>query len=114
MNKTIQTEIDACFLYQKLAEHEEDPIIVNVFRQMSDIEKSHAEAFAKKENIHIDYYELIAKYLSGNADSGEVKTLEEWVLASEENKNQFYCQPLLYFGDSILIQYKHPTTKQKG
>ena len=45
-NKTIQTEIDACFLYQKLAEHEEDPVIMNVFRQMSDIEKSHAEAFA--------------------------------------------------------------------
>lgn len=44
---------------------------------------------SEKENIHIDYYELIAKYLSGNADSGEVKTLEEWVLASEENKNQF-------------------------
>ena len=44
---------------------------------------------SEKENIHIDYYELIPKYLSGNADSGEVKTLEEWVLASEENKNQF-------------------------
>ncbi|MGE5356993.1 MAG: FecR family protein [Deltaproteobacteria bacterium] len=44
---------------------------------------------SEKENIHIDYYELIAKYLSGNADSGEVKSLEEWVLASEENKNQF-------------------------
>jgi predicted membrane protein (TIGR00267 family) len=54
MNKTIQIEIDACFLYQKLAEHEEDPIIVNVFRQMSDIEKSHAEAFAKKENISLE------------------------------------------------------------
>jgi VIT1/CCC1 family predicted Fe2+/Mn2+ transporter len=53
-NKTIQTEIDACFLYQKLAEHEEDPIIVNVFKQMSDIEKSHAEAFAKKKNISLE------------------------------------------------------------
>ena len=53
-NKNIQTEIDACFLYQKLADHEADATIANVFRQMSDIEKSHAEAFAKKENISFE------------------------------------------------------------
>jgi VIT1/CCC1 family predicted Fe2+/Mn2+ transporter/rubrerythrin len=53
-NKNIQTEIDACFLYQKLAENEADPIIANVFRQMSGIEKSHAEAFAKKEKISLE------------------------------------------------------------
>lgn len=53
-NKNIQTEIDACFLYQKLADHEADPTIANVFRQMSDIEKGHAEAFAKKENISLE------------------------------------------------------------
>ena len=52
-NKTIQTEVDACFLYQKLAEHEKDAVLANVFRQMSDIEKSHAEAFAKKENTSL-------------------------------------------------------------
>jgi vacuolar iron transporter family protein len=51
MTKNIQTEIDAAFLYQKLAEHEPDETIVNVYRQMSDIEKSHAKAFAAKENI---------------------------------------------------------------
>ncbi len=50
-NKNIQTEIDAGFLYQKLADHENDPTIASVFRQMSAIEKGHAEAFAKKENI---------------------------------------------------------------
>lgn len=50
-NKSIQTEIDACFLYQKLAENEEDSTIANVFRQMSEIERNHAEAFAKKENL---------------------------------------------------------------
>ena len=50
----IQTEVDACFLYQKLADHEKDPTIANVFRQMSIIEKSHAEAFAKKENISLE------------------------------------------------------------
>jgi vacuolar iron transporter family protein len=50
-NKNIQTEIDAAFLYQKLADHEDDPTIAHVFTQMSEIEKSHAIAFAKKENI---------------------------------------------------------------
>jgi vacuolar iron transporter family protein len=54
-NKSIQTEIDASFLYQKLAEHETDATIANVFKQMSDIEKGHAEAFAKKENIPVEY-----------------------------------------------------------
>ena len=49
--KSIQTEIDASYLYQKLAEKETDPTIANVYRQMSEIEKGHAEAFAKKENI---------------------------------------------------------------
>ncbi|MEI6695493.1 MAG: VIT1/CCC1 transporter family protein [Bacteroidota bacterium] len=53
-NKNIQTEIDAWFLYQTLAEHEADENIANVFRQMSAIERSHAEAFAKKENINVE------------------------------------------------------------
>lgn len=53
-NKNIQTEIDAWFLYKKLAEHEDDPTIASVFRQMSDIEKSHAEAFARKENMSVE------------------------------------------------------------
>ena len=50
-DQKVQTEIDACYLYSKLAEKEKDPIIANVFTQMSEIEKSHAEAFATKENI---------------------------------------------------------------
>lgn len=53
-NKNIQTEIDAWFLYKTLAEHEEEEAIANVFRQMCNIERSHAEAFAKKENISIE------------------------------------------------------------
>ena len=52
-NNNIQTEIDASFLYQKLADHEADATIANVFRQMSEIEKGHAEAFAKKENLSL-------------------------------------------------------------
>lgn len=53
-NRNIQTEIDAWYLYQQLARHEADVTIANVFRQMSDIEKSHAAAFARKENIRIE------------------------------------------------------------
>ncbi len=49
-NKNLQTEVDASFLYSRLAEVEEDITIANVFRQMSDIEKGHAEAFLKKLN----------------------------------------------------------------
>ncbi|HJW29593.1 MAG TPA: VIT1/CCC1 transporter family protein [Saprospiraceae bacterium] len=47
----IQTEIDAHYLYQKLAEHEEDPVIADVFRQMSDIEGGHITAFAARDKI---------------------------------------------------------------
>jgi VIT1/CCC1 family predicted Fe2+/Mn2+ transporter len=53
-NKHIQTEIDACYLYQTLADNEPDLTIANVFRQMSEIEKSHAEAFAKKANVSLE------------------------------------------------------------
>ena len=46
-NKNLQTEIDASFLYGRLADNEDDAVIASVFRQMSEIEKGHAEAFAK-------------------------------------------------------------------
>ena len=49
--KTIQTEIDACFLYKVLADNEEDPNVANVFRQMSEIEESHALIFMKKNGL---------------------------------------------------------------
>jgi bacterioferritin (cytochrome b1) len=50
----IQTEIDAWFLYSKLAEKEADPIVADIFRQMSEIEFSHAQAFAEKMKVSID------------------------------------------------------------
>jgi len=53
-NRSLQTEIDACYLYRKLAENESDEAIANVFRQMGEIEQSHAEAFAKRENISLE------------------------------------------------------------
>lgn len=53
INRNVQTEIDAGYLYGKLAENEKDETIANVFRRMSEIEKGHAEAFAKKENLQV-------------------------------------------------------------
>ena len=47
-NKNLITEVDACYLYKRLADVEEDTTVANVFRQMSDIERGHAEAFLKK------------------------------------------------------------------
>jgi len=43
----------------------------------------------KDGNQPIDYFQLIPKYLSGNASDSEVKLLEDWVLSSSENKDQF-------------------------
>ena len=40
-------------------------------------------------NPHNDFANLISKYLSGNANDAEVRQLEDWVLASSENKRQF-------------------------
>jgi VIT1/CCC1 family predicted Fe2+/Mn2+ transporter len=49
--KNIQTEVDASFLYNLLAEHEGDEHVAHVFRQMSAIEMSHAVAFAQKHGL---------------------------------------------------------------
>jgi VIT1/CCC1 family predicted Fe2+/Mn2+ transporter len=49
--KNIQIEVDAWFLYQKLSDNEEDPILADVFKQMSEIELSHAIAFAKENKV---------------------------------------------------------------
>lgn len=47
-NRNLQTEIDAAYLYGRLAEKETDPAIATVFRRMSAIEKEHALAFLHK------------------------------------------------------------------
>ena len=49
--QSIQTEIDASFLYKILAENESDSNVADVFHQMSAIEMSHAVAFAQKNNM---------------------------------------------------------------
>lgn len=48
--QSIQTEVDASFLYAILAEHEKDSQVASVFQQMSEIEKEHATIFLKKNN----------------------------------------------------------------
>lgn len=52
--RSIQTEVDASYLYSKLAEKEEDKNVADIFQQMSDIEKGHAEAFLKKNGLTPD------------------------------------------------------------
>lgn len=49
---SIQVEVDASFLYGVLADHEADPEMAAVFRQMSDIERSHALAFLGKNGLN--------------------------------------------------------------
>ncbi len=49
--KNIRTEADAGFLYNYLAETEEDEIVARVFREMSEIEYGHALAFLKRNGL---------------------------------------------------------------
>jgi VIT1/CCC1 family predicted Fe2+/Mn2+ transporter len=51
--KNIQTEVDASYLYDILAKNETDQNVSDIFRQMSIIEKGHAEAFLAKNNFSI-------------------------------------------------------------
>jgi len=41
------------------------------------------------ENNHIDPYELIGKYLAGQANQEEISRLEDWVKEDTEHKKQF-------------------------
>jgi VIT1/CCC1 family predicted Fe2+/Mn2+ transporter len=101
-NKNIQTEIDAWFLYKKLAENEEDATIASVFSQMSDIERSHAEAFAKKEKMSLENlmqpswraktFDLIGRifgydYVLGVLMDTE-KSLSKAIITTKKNLNQ--------------------------
>lgn len=54
--ESVQTEVDASFLYEKIAAAEEDPGIGNIFRQLSEIEMSHAVGMlegARKEGLSV-------------------------------------------------------------
>lgn len=52
--ENIQTEVDASYLYRILSENEDDINVANVFKEMSDIEKSHAIAFLNKHGLNQD------------------------------------------------------------
>ena len=47
----IQTEVDASYLYGILADAEKEETIASIFREMSEIEKGHAQAFLKKAGL---------------------------------------------------------------
>jgi len=49
--KNIQTEVDAAYLYSRLAEEEKDPVISRIFSSMSEIEMGHALAFIRKAGM---------------------------------------------------------------
>lgn len=49
--KNIQTEIDASYLYDILAQNESDDNVADVFKEMSAIEHGHALAFMKSNDI---------------------------------------------------------------
>lgn len=51
--QNIQTEVDASYLYNVLADNEADENVAKVFRQMGEIEHGHAIAFAKKNSLDI-------------------------------------------------------------
>ena len=53
-HKNLQTEIDASYLYRKLAEHEQYTTIAEVSRQMRYIENGHATALVKNENVSLE------------------------------------------------------------
>ena len=52
--KNIQTEIDASYLYAYLATKEENDLSAKIFREMSEIEASHAVAFLAKNGMNTD------------------------------------------------------------
>jgi VIT1/CCC1 family predicted Fe2+/Mn2+ transporter len=49
--QNLQTEVDASYLYQILADNETDETVAHIFRQMSDIEMGHAKAFLAKQGM---------------------------------------------------------------
>lgn len=52
--KSVQTEVDASFLYKILSDNEEDPNVKSVFQEMSEIENSHAVHFLKDKGYSPD------------------------------------------------------------
>jgi vacuolar iron transporter family protein len=50
--ESLRTEVDAAFLYEQVAAHEEDEQVAKLFREMAGIERGHAEtAFAQLRTV---------------------------------------------------------------
>ena len=60
-----------------------------------------------EDKNHIDIFDLIPKYLSGEASDSEVKRLEAWVLSSPENKKQFNQFKKAWFLSGIEGNYQN-------
>ena len=52
----IQTEVDASYLYAILAAKEKDSTVAAIFKEMSDIERSHALSSIKKNGMSLDHF----------------------------------------------------------
>ena len=52
ISKNLQTEVDAAYLYNRLAQVESEPAVAAIFKQMAEIENEHAMAFLKKSDIN--------------------------------------------------------------
>ncbi|UII24266.1 FecR family protein [Fulvivirga ligni] len=59
----------------------------------------------KHEEEHIDY-ELISKYLAGEADAGEEVQLQAWMDASEQNQKDFADMELLWKHTGRVIPHE--------
>jgi rubrerythrin len=60
--QNLQTEVDAAWLYQKLAENESDETVAYIFRQMSEIESGHAHAFLAKPFTKADLLKVLFQF----------------------------------------------------
>jgi len=49
--RNVQVEVDAAYLYGLLAEHEAEPAVAAIFREMSGIERGHALAFLSARGL---------------------------------------------------------------
>jgi len=56
--KSVQTEVDAGYLYKVLADNEKNKDVAGIFYQMSEIEHSHALAFMAKGDLDISLLPL--------------------------------------------------------
>lgn len=62
--QSIQTEVDAAYLYKKLALVQEDPNLSEIFHQMAEIETSHATTFSKKTGLKVPEPSVRARILN--------------------------------------------------